>query len=159
MVVDIDGPIETQHPRVEVRIAYDFGTSSTKVAFRIIKRGVFAPVPQYREITGAIETIQFPNGQFFVPTQVAWEKIKDTNPQEYRQLWGHEVTVAHTLGRISSDDVFKRLKPIVFEENNPELGRIQAKISQLDDTIRRRRRSGTESHEAEFADIDHLQLL
>lgn len=159
MIIDSNAPNTTHQPRVKVWIAYDFGTSSTKAAFRITKRGVFGPVPQYRETVGAVETIQFPNGQFFVPTQVAWENIKGTNPQEYRQLWGHEVTVAALAGRIGSDDIFSRLKPIVFQENHPELRKIQGKISQLDDTIRRRRRSGTEPHEEELDDIDHLHLL
>lgn len=152
-------PIRTNLPKVELSIAYDFGTSSTKAAFRITKRGIFRAQQQSREIVGAIETIQFPNAQFFVPTQLAWEKIEYTTPSQYRQLWGHEVTIALKAGRINNDDVFSRLKPIVFQKDHPDLARVQTKISGLDDSIRQRRSSGIHPGEPDFVEIDHLQLL
>ncbi|KEF57012.1 uncharacterized protein A1O9_07202 [Exophiala aquamarina CBS 119918] len=151
-------PNHINQPSIELSIAYDFGTSSTKAAFRITKRGIFRANQHSLEHIGEIETVDF-RGQPFVRTQIAWENSEDTNGTQPQQLWGHEVTLALKAGRISNDDVFSRLKPIVFQENHPDLIKVQTKISRLDDSIRQRPRRNAHPGEPQFVEIDQLQLL
>ena len=70
----------------------------------------------------------------FVESQLAYEYWNDetTGAFHFRQLWGHEVTIALEERRIKSDDVFRWLKPALY---NDKAG--WAYQAQIEDQIRK----------------------
>ena len=141
-----DDTLKLEHPQgspllvdktpapVDVYISMDFGTSSTKCVFRVVPRG---GVGGAARIPARTQTVIWLNAQTFIPSEIAW-CISPENRNMSTQLWAKDIDNKLHNDLIGSDDIFRLLKPMIFDDNHPEWVQFRSKVGRLPVDIQQR---------------------